>query len=230
MLVCKIGKPRGIIITTKGNHPKCLERKCFRNFLFLELTLMGIFKSRKVVGGEIFCSFFITDNDIKFLEQQNLPEQSWLSILLTKRYLRANGRIHYALDKDTDMAGISRSIHYGKTAPTAKSLASHMISNGKSQSGAQIEIGAWETPLRVVIAFTSPFGLAMVLLGREPEPEVEAVLLFMNLVIRSGKLWELVFLSRIKALTISFSSATSDETAGVEELVFTLETMALLRD
>ncbi|GJY51278.1 hypothetical protein Tco_0442125 [Tanacetum coccineum] len=31
-----------------------------------------------------------------------------------------------------------------------------------------------ETPLRVVIAFTSPFGLAMVLLGREPEPEVEA--------------------------------------------------------
>ncbi|GKF44397.1 hypothetical protein Tco_0130949, partial [Tanacetum coccineum] len=38
------------------------------------------------------------------------------------------------------------------------------------------------------------------------------------------------FLSRIKALTISFSSATSDETAGVEELVLTLETMALLRD
>ncbi|GJX05890.1 uncharacterized mitochondrial protein-like protein [Tanacetum coccineum] len=33
-----------------------------------------------------------------------------------------------------------------------------------------------ETPLRVVIAFTSPFGLAMVLLGREPEPEVEAPL------------------------------------------------------
>ncbi|GJV36437.1 hypothetical protein Tco_1408914 [Tanacetum coccineum] len=38
------------------------------------------------------------------------------------------------------------------------------------------------------------------------------------------------FLSRINALTISFSSATSDETAGVEELVLTLETMALLRD
>ncbi|GJY83999.1 hypothetical protein Tco_0497375 [Tanacetum coccineum] len=43
-----------------------------------------------------------------------------------------------------------------------------------------------ETPLRVVIAFTSPFGLAMVLLGREPEPEVEAVLLFTNLVISAG--------------------------------------------
>ncbi|GJW09573.1 hypothetical protein Tco_1575400 [Tanacetum coccineum] len=38
------------------------------------------------------------------------------------------------------------------------------------------------------------------------------------------------FLSRINALTISFSSATSDETAGVEELVLTFETMALLRD
>ncbi|GJV34505.1 hypothetical protein Tco_1394905 [Tanacetum coccineum] len=38
------------------------------------------------------------------------------------------------------------------------------------------------------------------------------------------------FLSRINALTISFSSATSDETAGVEELVLTLEIMALLRD
>ncbi|GJR28140.1 hypothetical protein Tco_1104372 [Tanacetum coccineum] len=37
------------------------------------------------------------------------------------------------------------------------------------------------------------------------------------------------FLSRINALTISFSSATSDETARVEELVLTLETMALLR-
>ncbi|GJS58528.1 hypothetical protein Tco_0653312 [Tanacetum coccineum] len=38
------------------------------------------------------------------------------------------------------------------------------------------------------------------------------------------------FLSRINALTISFSSTTSDETVGVEELVLTLETMALLRD
>ncbi|GJU28801.1 hypothetical protein Tco_1172390 [Tanacetum coccineum] len=51
--------------------------------------------------------------------------------------------------------------------------------------------------------------LAIVLLGRDPEPEVEAVLQYTNLVI---------------------SSATSDETVGVEELVLTLETMALLRD
>ncbi|GKB72416.1 hypothetical protein Tco_0933828 [Tanacetum coccineum] len=89
MVVYKIGKPWGIIISTKSNHPKCLERKGFRNFLFLKLTLMEIFKSGKVVGGEIFCSFFITDNYIKFLEQQNPPEQSWLSILLSKQVLES---------------------------------------------------------------------------------------------------------------------------------------------
>ncbi|GJX49348.1 hypothetical protein Tco_0551824 [Tanacetum coccineum] len=35
------------------------------------------------------------------------------------------------------------------------------------------------------------------------------------------------FLSRINALTISFSSTTSDETAGVEELVLTLARMPI---
>ncbi|GJW97011.1 hypothetical protein Tco_0178819 [Tanacetum coccineum] len=35
---------------------------------------------------------------------------------------------------------------------------------------------------------------------------------------------------RINALTISFSSATSDETVGVEELILTFATMAMLRD
>ncbi|GKF43369.1 hypothetical protein Tco_0129921 [Tanacetum coccineum] len=38
------------------------------------------------------------------------------------------------------------------------------------------------------------------------------------------------FLSRINALTISLSSATSGETDGVKELVLTLATTALLRD
>nr|GFD00274.1 hypothetical protein [Tanacetum cinerariifolium] len=38
------------------------------------------------------------------------------------------------------------------------------------------------------------------------------------------------FLSRSNALTISLSSATSDEMAGVEELAFTLATTALARD
>ncbi|GJU65948.1 hypothetical protein Tco_1252207 [Tanacetum coccineum] len=47
---------------------------------------------------------------------------------------------------------------------------------------------------------------------------------------RRGSLEFGFFLIEIKCLTISFSSATSDETAGVEELVLTFETMALLRD
>ncbi|GJV23690.1 hypothetical protein Tco_1376385 [Tanacetum coccineum] len=42
--------------------------------------------------------------------------------------------------------------------------------------------------------------------------------------------WDWFFLSRSKALTISLSSATSGETPGVEELVLTLETIALLRE
>ncbi|GJU63117.1 hypothetical protein Tco_1244952 [Tanacetum coccineum] len=122
MVVCKIGKPWGIIITTKGNHPKCLKTKCFRNFLFLDLTLMGIFKSRKVVGGEIFCSFFITDNDIKFLEQQNLPEQSWLSILLSKQVFESRMvRIHYAFGQDKIWPEFLESIHYGKYGYIKKS-------------------------------------------------------------------------------------------------------------
>ncbi|GJW43348.1 hypothetical protein Tco_0072147 [Tanacetum coccineum] len=56
-----------------------------------------------------------------------------------------------------------------------------------------------ETPLRVVIAFTSPFGLAMVLLGREPAPEVEAVLLYSRIGDQEGS-WSLVIVSRINAL------------------------------
>ncbi|GJV07216.1 hypothetical protein Tco_1344872 [Tanacetum coccineum] len=80
----------------------------------------------------------------------------------------------------------------------------------------------------------------MVLVGEKPEPEVEAVITIPNfgdqdkLVLveidfgAGAEVW--FFLSRINALTISFSSTTSDETAGVEEFVLTLETMALLRD
>ncbi|GJU33928.1 hypothetical protein Tco_1182282 [Tanacetum coccineum] len=156
---------------------------------------------------------------------------------------------------------------FPRTAPTAKSLASHMISQGKSQSGATrigacvnfilrvsnasmhsfekinrvsfsmrlnnlvISLDHQETPLRVVIAFTSPFGLAMVLLGREPEPEVEAVLLFTNLVIRhtigaGGTELGKLELKKSGLITLG-CSATSNETAGVEELVLTLETMAV---
>ncbi|GJY19251.1 hypothetical protein Tco_0390742 [Tanacetum coccineum] len=59
-----------------------------------------------MVGREVLGSFFIMDDDIKFLKEENPPEQSRLNILLIQ-----------------------------KTAPIAKSLASHMSSNGKSQSG-----------------------------------------------------------------------------------------------
>ncbi|GKF18208.1 hypothetical protein Tco_0063126 [Tanacetum coccineum] len=53
---------------------------------------------------------------------------------------------------------------------------------GREEGGGGTWGALYETPLRVVIAFISPFGLAMVLLGREPEPEVEAALEFTNMV------------------------------------------------
>ncbi|GJX27517.1 hypothetical protein Tco_0233813 [Tanacetum coccineum] len=127
------------------NHPKMSREEMVSIFSFSRARpLMGIFKSRKVVCGEIFCSFFITDNDIKFLEQQNPPEQSWLSILLSKQVPCVSewSVIHYVLDKTRYGRNFSLMHTLGKTAPTAKSLASHMISKGKSQSGAT-RIGAW---------------------------------------------------------------------------------------
>ncbi|GJS90196.1 hypothetical protein Tco_0772832 [Tanacetum coccineum] len=83
-------------------------------------------------AAEIFALFYSTDNDIKFLEQQNPPEQSWLSILLSKQ----------VLESSVCIGGSAWVLRCPRTAPTAKSLASHMISKGKSQSGAT-RIGAW---------------------------------------------------------------------------------------
>ncbi|GJR67617.1 hypothetical protein Tco_0013682 [Tanacetum coccineum] len=97
----------------------------------------------------------------------------------------------------------------------------------------------YETPLLVVIAFNSPFGLAMVLLGREPELEVEAC--SQNHFLTHPKLDELelagagtgdVCLSRSRALTISFNSAQhlylgEDTSEAEESLVLTLATMAV---
>ncbi|GJV70876.1 hypothetical protein Tco_1490871 [Tanacetum coccineum] len=108
---------------------------------------MGIFKSRKVVCGKIFCSFFITDNDIKFLEQQNPPEQSWLSILLSKACtLRSPNGLSCAEPRiivllASESAGSAWS-NFPETSPTAKSLLHSMISKGKSPIGAT-RIGAW---------------------------------------------------------------------------------------
>ncbi|GKD93926.1 hypothetical protein Tco_1373763, partial [Tanacetum coccineum] len=74
---------------------------------------------------------------------------------------------------------------------------------------------------------------AMALLGREPKPKVEAPLTHHvpeELEPSKTEIGAWYFLSRSNALTISLSSATSDETTGGEELVLTFTTTALLRD
>ncbi|GKA24311.1 hypothetical protein Tco_0710344 [Tanacetum coccineum] len=163
-------------------------------------------------------------------------EQFGLSILLSKQVLDELRivRIHYAFGQDKiwpDFLCIDWKylvLRCPRTAPTAKSLASHMISKGKSQSGEQLEMEpgltssasarshrddatdrhsfredkseflftvvdagtetaktakhfisyletSMETLLRVVIAFTSPFGLSNVGAGKsKPSSEVEA--------------------------------------------------------
>ncbi|GKD24289.1 hypothetical protein Tco_1230503 [Tanacetum coccineum] len=90
-----------------------------------------------MIDGQILCSFFISDDNIEFLEQMDLPHQSWLSIFLSEEilYSRMVG-IHYALRQNKIRQKLLKGVHYRKTAPIAKSLASHMSSKGKSQSGA----------------------------------------------------------------------------------------------
>ncbi|GJT03044.1 hypothetical protein Tco_0824213 [Tanacetum coccineum] len=77
----------GLLSTTKATDPKFSERKCFRDFLVLEFILLRVLKSRKMIGGQIFCSFFVSDDNIEFLEQKDPPHQSWLSILFSKEIL-----------------------------------------------------------------------------------------------------------------------------------------------
>ncbi|GKC74094.1 hypothetical protein Tco_1119977, partial [Tanacetum coccineum] len=72
MVVCKVGKPWGTIIT-KSNQSKSFEWKCFRDFLAFELILVRVLKSGEMIGGEIFCSFFVSDLNIEFLEQKDPP-------------------------------------------------------------------------------------------------------------------------------------------------------------
>ncbi|GJS24201.1 hypothetical protein Tco_0103827 [Tanacetum coccineum] len=83
----------------------------------------------------------------------------------------------------------------------------------------------------VMMLFTSPFGVRRCVAWEdEPKPEVEAVLLFMNLVIRSGS-WSLVFLIENQCSNHIFQLSNSGyESDGVEELVLTFPTIALLRD
>ncbi|GJR95839.1 hypothetical protein Tco_0268013 [Tanacetum coccineum] len=115
MVVCKIGKPRGIIITTESNHPKCLRR------------------------GKIFhdSSLFTDKRNTNFWnEQQNPPEiVIGLSILLSKQSVMclSLGSLFCLQSVLVEVIGLYVALG---CPPTAKSLASHMISKGKSQSGA----------------------------------------------------------------------------------------------
>nr|GFA35293.1 reverse transcriptase domain-containing protein [Tanacetum cinerariifolium] len=54
-------------------------------------------------------------------------------------------------------------------------------------------------PLRVVMAFSSPFGLATVLLGRDPDPEVEVVFIWKKLAI--------IYLSSLLHINITLADA-----------------------
>ncbi|GKG27591.1 hypothetical protein Tco_0405918, partial [Tanacetum coccineum] len=76
---------------------KSFERKYFHDFLVLEFILRRVLKSGKMIGGQIRCSFFVSDDNIEFLEQKDPPHQSCLSILFSEEilYSRMVG-IHYA--------------------------------------------------------------------------------------------------------------------------------------
>ena len=50
MIVCKIGKPWGNRISTKGNHIECLEREGFINFLLFEDILVGVFQTGEMIS------------------------------------------------------------------------------------------------------------------------------------------------------------------------------------
>ncbi|GKA36836.1 hypothetical protein Tco_0723401 [Tanacetum coccineum] len=73
-----------------------------------------------------FCSLLYRDNDIKFLEQQNPPKQSWLSILLSKQC-----KVHdlVMVIACIDVSAGRAWFYVSLDCPTAKTLASHMISN-----------------------------------------------------------------------------------------------------
>ncbi|GJU70744.1 hypothetical protein Tco_1262149 [Tanacetum coccineum] len=120
----------------------------------------------------------------------------------------------------------------------------------------EFEVHLYETPLGVVITFNSPSGLAIGVARKRTETRVAAwfgIYDFGFWFLFNVSDWCLVVVLHgrgIPACRIGFaigggrvtgretiryevgtpSSATSDETAGLEEFVLTLETMALLRD
>ncbi|GJV36223.1 hypothetical protein Tco_1408700 [Tanacetum coccineum] len=74
------------------------SRASLSDFLVLKFILIRVLKSGKMIGGQILCSFFVSDDNIEFLEQNDPPHQSWLSIFLSEDilYSRMVG-IYYAL-------------------------------------------------------------------------------------------------------------------------------------
>ncbi|GJV26393.1 hypothetical protein Tco_1379088 [Tanacetum coccineum] len=52
------------VLSTRRAQPiQEFERKCFRDFLVLEFILMRVLKSEKMIGGQILCSFFVSDDN-----------------------------------------------------------------------------------------------------------------------------------------------------------------------
>ncbi|GJX81049.1 hypothetical protein Tco_0329198 [Tanacetum coccineum] len=70
MVVCEICKPWGTI-NMKSNRSKSFEGKCLCDFLVLEFILMRVLKSGKMISGQILFSFFVSDDNIEFLEQKD---------------------------------------------------------------------------------------------------------------------------------------------------------------
>ncbi|GKA71739.1 hypothetical protein Tco_0777878 [Tanacetum coccineum] len=186
---------------------------------------------RQVVYGEIFCSFFITDNDNQISLEQQIHRNLGLASLLSKQVLGANGPYTLCFRQGQDWPEFLESIHYGKTAPTAKSLAITHDSKGQVQSGAtRIEPGvtaaACDTILRYCHDRCAIGGWIKFVNNDHPRnTQLCSTLLLQE---RELDVWFSSY-RRINALTITFSSAISDETAGVRRARTHFETMALLR-
>ncbi|GKC57630.1 hypothetical protein Tco_1085228 [Tanacetum coccineum] len=99
-----------------------------RNVLVISCSrvfLDWVLKSGKMIGGQILCSFFVSDDNIEFLEQKDPPHQSWLSILLSEEILYSrNGRHGF-----TGIVNGWKKLLFllPKIAPIAKSLASQFV-------------------------------------------------------------------------------------------------------
>nr|GFD61883.1 hypothetical protein [Tanacetum cinerariifolium] len=64
---------------------------------------------------------------------------------------------------------------YSERSRSVKVSSTRSSSSGLMNGGGVRTVGPSRTiPLRVVMDLISPFGLATVLLGRDPDPEVEA--------------------------------------------------------